>query len=117
MLARVDLERLGMALPAVTEAVVGPVRSGGGGKWHVPTEKKQWSEHCQHAARAAGEPTDLVLLDVLDQVRARCVGRLPARLPDAVVALWQACSLTMAADRCVDGLREDTRARTWLGTR
>ncbi|MGW6202067.1 hypothetical protein ACWF9B_00200 [Streptomyces sp. NPDC055089] len=115
VLARADLERLGVALPAVTEATVGLVRSGGGGKWHVPIEKKQWMEHCQHAARAAGEPTDLVLLDVLDQVCARCVGRLPARLPGAVVALWQACSLTVAADRFVGSLGEDTRARTWLG--
>ncbi|MFJ3946333.1 hypothetical protein [Streptomyces griseoaurantiacus] len=115
VVARADLERLGMVLPAVTEATVGLVRSGGGGKWHVPTEKKQWSEHCQHAARAAGEPKNLVLLDVLDQVCARCAGRLPARLPHAVVALWQACSLTVAADRFAVGLCEDTRARTWLG--
>ncbi|MCX5602928.1 hypothetical protein OOK29_32810 [Streptomyces phaeochromogenes] len=69
----------------------------------------------QHAARAAGEPNELVLLDVLDQVCARCAGQLPARLPDAVVALWRACSLTVAADRFVGSLREDTRARTWLG--
>ncbi|MFI1648309.1 hypothetical protein ACH4XT_15405 [Streptomyces avidinii] len=115
VLARADLERLGVALPAVTEATVGLVRSGGGGKWHVPTEKKRWSEHCQHAARAAGEPNELVLLDVLDQVCARCAGQLPGRLPDAVVALWQACSLTVAADRFVGSLRKDTRARTWLG--
>ncbi|MEU5380566.1 hypothetical protein ABZ359_34490 [Streptomyces sp. NPDC005968] len=115
VLAHADLERLGMALPAVTEATVGLVRSGGGGKWHVPTEKKKWSEHCQHAARAAGEPNELVLLDVLDQVCARCAGQLPARLPDAVVALWRACSLTVAADRFVGSLREDTGARTWLG--
>ncbi|MFG3149115.1 hypothetical protein [Streptomyces sp. NPDC048243] len=111
VLAHADLERLGMALPAVTEATVGLVRSDGGGKWHVPTEKKKWSEHCQHAARAAGEPNELVLLDVLDQVCARCAGQLP----DAVVALWRACSLTVAADRFVGSLREDTRARTWLG--
>jgi hypothetical protein len=115
VLARTELERLGVALPAVTEATVGLVRSGGGGKWHVPTEKKQWSEHCQHAARAAGEPKDLVLLDVLDQVCARCTGRLPGLLPDSVVALWQACSLTLAANRFVGSLREDVRARTWLG--
>lgn len=115
VLARADLELLGVALPAVTEAVVGLVRSGGGGKWHVPTEKKQWSEHCQHAARATGEPKDLVLLDVLDQVCARCAGQLPGRLPDAVVALWRACSLTVAADRFAGSLRVDTRARTWLG--
>lgn len=115
VLARADLERLGVALPAVTEATVGLVRSGGGGKWHVPTEKKQWSEHCQHAARAAGEPKELVLLDVLDQVCARCTGRLAGRLPDAVVALWQVCSLMVSADRFVGSLRGDTRARTWLG--
>lgn len=115
VLARADLERLGMALPAVTEATVGLVRSGGGGKWHVLAEKKQWSEHCQHAARAAGEPKELVLLDVLDQVCARCAGRLPGLLPDAVVALWRVCSLTVAADRFAAGLGEDARARTWLG--
>ncbi|MFE9250950.1 hypothetical protein [Streptomyces sp. NPDC007088] len=115
VLACADLERLGVALPAVTEATVGLVRSGGGGKWHVPTGEKRWSEHCQHSARAVGEPTEMVLLDVLGQVCARCEGQLPGRLPDAVVALWRACSLTVAADRFVGSLRGDTRARTWLG--
>jgi len=112
---RADLERVEMLLPAVCDASVGLVRSGGGGKWHVPVEgvAKGWGERCQHAAKATGSPEQLVVLDVLEQVCSRCAPLLP--LPDAVVALWRVCALVLEADRFACGMAQDPKARTWLG--